>query len=119
MRDRKMMKRLISFSLMLCCFVNICIAQSNNNYPNRTVRVLNPSSPGGGGDVIARIIQQELTKSLGQTFLVDNRPGAGGGIGLDLVAKSAPDGYTLVLASGVAVSTALVMVRLPLADAKV
>ncbi len=97
MRDRQMMKRLISFSLMLCCFVNICIAQSNNIYPTRTVRVLNPSSPGGGGDVIARIIQQELTKSLGQTFLVDNRPGAANIIATDIAAKSPADGYTLLL----------------------
>lgn len=97
MRDRKMMKRLISFSLMLCCFVNICIAQSSNNYPTRTVRVLNPSSPGGGGDVIARIIQQELTKSLGQTFLVDNRPGAANIIATEIAAKSPADGYTLLL----------------------
>jgi len=75
----------------------MCIAQSSNTYPTRTVRVLNPSSPGGGGDVIARIIQQELNKSLGQTFIVDNRPGAANIIATEIAAKSPPDGYTLLL----------------------
>ena len=92
-----MIRRLVSLSLLLCCFANICTAQSNNSYPTRTVRVMNPSSPGGGGDVIARIIQQELTKSLGQTFIVDNRPGAANIIATEIAAKSPSDGYTLLL----------------------
>jgi tripartite-type tricarboxylate transporter receptor subunit TctC len=58
-------------------FYHVSIAQSTGaTYPTKPVRVYNPSSPGGGGDVIARIIQQELSKNLGQTFIVDNRPGA-------------------------------------------
>jgi tripartite-type tricarboxylate transporter receptor subunit TctC len=79
-------------------FANSIIAQSlSSSYPIKTVRVLNPSSPGGGGDVIARIIQQELSKNLGQTFLVDNRPGAANIIATEIAAKSNPDGYTLLL----------------------
>jgi tripartite-type tricarboxylate transporter receptor subunit TctC len=62
--DRKMIKKLISMGLIFYSFVHICIAQSSNAYPNRTLCVLNPSSPRGVGDVIARIVQQELNKSL-------------------------------------------------------
>ena len=66
-------------------------------YPSRAVRVIVPAAPGGGADIIARLIGQQLGKSLGQTFVVDNRPGASNIIGTEIVAKAQPDGYTLVL----------------------
>ena len=68
------------------------------DYPCRTVRVIDPFSPGGGSDVLARIAAQKLTERLGQTFVVENRPGGGGHIGADVVVKSPPNGYTLLLA---------------------
>ena len=70
---------------------------SEEKYPLRPIRFICPYVPGGAGDIFTRTIAQKLTESLGQTVVVDNRPGANGGIGTDLVAKSAPDGYTLLM----------------------
>lgn len=69
------------------------------SYPARTIRMVIGFAPGGPNDVMARILSQQLTQSLGRTVVVDNRPGAGGIIGTDLVAKSPADGYTLLFAS--------------------
>ncbi len=66
-------------------------------YPNKAIRVIIPFPPGGGTDVIGRVVAQKLSERWGQTAMVENRPGASGSIGSDLVAKAAPDGYTLLL----------------------
>jgi tripartite-type tricarboxylate transporter receptor subunit TctC len=71
------------------------------SYPAKPVRIIVPFAPGGTADTLGRIVATKLTDSFGQSFLVENRPGAGGLLGSDLVAKSSPDGYTLVV-SGVA-----------------
>jgi tripartite-type tricarboxylate transporter receptor subunit TctC len=84
----------------VCISAAFFIASSGwaQDYPKRTVRVVAPFSPGGATDVLARLVSQKLTERWGQNALVDNRPGAGGHIGADYVAKSAPDGYTLLVA---------------------
>jgi tripartite-type tricarboxylate transporter receptor subunit TctC len=69
------------------------------DYPTRSVRLIVPFAPGGSADVFGRFIAQRLQESTGQNFVVDNRPGGGSVIGTDAVAKSAPDGYTLLLMS--------------------
>jgi len=69
------------------------------NYPNKPVRIISPYSPGGLGDLVPRAIATVLSESLGQQFLVDNRPGASQAIGMQAAAKSLPDGYTMVYGS--------------------
>jgi tripartite-type tricarboxylate transporter receptor subunit TctC len=73
-----------------------CHAQT---FPNRPVRILVPLSPGGGMDAVARGLAQKLGDSLGQTVVVDNRPGAGSAVALEILASSAPDGHTLMMSS--------------------
>jgi tripartite-type tricarboxylate transporter receptor subunit TctC len=82
--------------LLIALFACAAAAQS---YPSKPVRIVVPFSPGGGTDIAARILAQKLTERMGQSFLVDNRPGASGIIGTELVAKSPPDGYTLLVGS--------------------
>jgi tripartite-type tricarboxylate transporter receptor subunit TctC len=69
------------------------------DYPNHAVKIIVPFAAGGPADVYARVLAQRLQESLGQTFIIDNRPGGGSLIGTDAVAKSAPDGYTLLVMS--------------------
>ncbi|MES2183864.1 MAG: tripartite tricarboxylate transporter substrate binding protein [Pseudomonadota bacterium] len=66
-------------------------------YPSKPIRLIVPFPPGGGTDLIARTVAQNLTDTLKWTIIIDNRPGAGGNLGVDMAAKAAPDGYTLVL----------------------
>src|SRR5258707_11792209 len=73
------------------------VSALGQDYPTRPVRIVIPLSPGGTTDVPGRIIAQKLSEALGQQFFVENRAGAGGTIGTDFVAKSRPDGYTLLL----------------------
>ena len=68
------------------------------SYPNRPIRLVVGFSPGGGTDVVARVVGQKVSEALGQQIIIDNRPGATGTIGANAVAKSAPDGYTLLVA---------------------
>lgn len=68
-------------------------------YPEKSLRLIAPFAPGGGIDQMARALGAGLSKVLGQTVVIENKPGAGTAIGMDLVARSAPDGYTLVLAT--------------------
>jgi len=81
----------------LVAFAQPVQAQSTDDYPNRPIRMVVPFAAGGTSDVLARLIGQKLGAALGQQIVVDNRPGANGNIGTDAVAKSQPDGYTLVL----------------------
>ncbi len=90
--------RLFLVSLLLC---GSALAQT---YPSRPVKVIVPWPPGQATDIAARLMAQKLQEALGQPFVIDNKPGAGGMIGTDAAAKSAPDGYTLLAASSGPVS---------------
>lgn len=70
---------------------------ASDQYPYKPIRIILPGPPGGGADLLARVLGQRLTTDLGKTFVIDNRPGAGGMLGMDLAAKAAPDGYTIVM----------------------
>lgn len=74
--------------------------QGNIDWPTKTVRIVVPFAPGGGTDYVARITAQKLTERFSQAFIIENRPGAGGITGTDLIAKSKPDGYNFVIVSG-------------------
>ena len=85
--------------LLSICWLAVAPAVFAQAYPAKTVRIVVPFAPGGGVDVTARILAQQLTQRTGQSFLVENRTGASGIIGTEFVAKSAPDGYTLLAGS--------------------
>jgi tripartite-type tricarboxylate transporter receptor subunit TctC len=82
-------------------------------YPQRAIKMMVPFPPAGATDIVGRIVAQKLGERLGQSVVVENRPGAGGSIGSDLVAKSAPDGYTLLMATSSTHSIGPALQKLP------
>jgi tripartite-type tricarboxylate transporter receptor subunit TctC len=75
------------------------VARAQADWPAKSVRYINPFPPGGATDVLSRIVCQELSELTGQQFVVENKGGSGGNVGADILAKSAPDGYTVGLLS--------------------
>src|ERR1700694_5036425 len=92
------MKRpvIVVCSVVITCTLCPAIA-SENAYPSRPIRIVDPFPPGGPSDIVGRSLSQKLTEALGQTVVVDNRGGASGIVGCEIVAKAAPDGHTLLL----------------------
>jgi tripartite-type tricarboxylate transporter receptor subunit TctC len=103
------LKRLFVF-VALALLAGTASAQS---YPSKPVRVVIPWPPGGSNDVVGRIVTQKVGENLGQQFIVDNRAGAAGSIGADVVAKAPPDGYTLMVHSTSHVGNAHLYKKLP------
>jgi tripartite-type tricarboxylate transporter receptor subunit TctC len=83
--------------LATLALLSISALAAAQDYPSKPIRVIVPLAPGGGTDLAARVTAQKLTERWGQQIIVDNRPGAGGNIGTELVARAAPDGYTLLV----------------------
>jgi tripartite-type tricarboxylate transporter receptor subunit TctC len=93
--------RILLPALLICALGATSEHCEAADWPNRPVRIVVPYSAGGSGDIVARALAQKLTDAFGRTFFVDNRPGGSGNIGTDVVAKAAPDGYTVLLGSDI------------------
>ena len=106
-----------SAMLILASVPGVCAAQrtaaTEANYPTKPIRLIVPQAPGGSNDIFARYIGGHLSERLGNQVVVDNRPGAEGMIGSEIVARAAPDGYTLLMASTAFVMNPAVINKLP------
>src|SRR5258708_5922061 len=92
------LNKILSFVVLAtCCAPTPSIAADAIGYPNKSIRIVVPFPPGGIADVMSRVIGQKFTDTWSQPVVVENRTGAGGNIGADIVAKSPSDGYTLVM----------------------
>src|SRR5678815_5613246 len=92
------MKRwLATLACLALAFSVATAARAQDKYPSKLVRLVVPFAAGGSTDIVARALGQELSTLLGQPVIIENKPGAGGTLGSDFVAKSPPDGYTLLL----------------------
>src|SRR4029079_672755 len=88
--------RTTGFAVLLAAVATSAFAQG---YPSKPAKVIVPYPPGGPTDIVARVVSQKLSDQMGQQFIVENRPGAGGNIGAEAVAKGPADGYTLLVAT--------------------
>ena len=94
-------------------FIQPLLAQQNSPYPNKPIQVIVPVAAGGGTDLLARTLSQKVSEELGQPFIIDNKLGAGGNIGVDYVSKSKGDGYTLLVSPGTIATNVAVYRKLP------
>ena len=106
------MKQLTTLLIGLVLTVQ-SICSFAQGYPSKPVRIIVPYVPGGTVDLVARVLAQQLTEQTGQPFIVENRAGASGVIGSDVVAKAAPDGYTLLVQSPTLIASPLMLKKIP------
>ena len=109
------MRKILAAALLLstACLMATPFAVMAQNFPAKTVRVIVPWPPGGSNDIVARLVAQKLTENAGQQFIIDNRGGASGIVGSDLVAKSPADGYTFMIHSTTHVSNPHLYSKIP------
>ena len=98
---------------MMCALALVATAAHAQDYPTKPVRLISGFQPGGGSDIVARLISDKLTESWGKPFIVDNRAGAGGTIAMGIAAKAPADGYTLLVISGSQITNAAYVTRVP------
>src|SRR3954454_17905476 len=84
-----------------------------DDYPNKPVRLISGFQPGGGSDIVARLLADNLTQAWGKPFIVDNRSGAGGTIAMGIAARAQPDGYPLLVISGSQITNAAFITKVP------
>lgn len=107
------MKSLVTIALCACFSTGLFAQSPASTYPTRPVKIVVPFGPGGFTDVTARILAQKLTVAMGQSFVIENKPGAGSIIGTESVAKSPADGYTLVIVSSTHVISPSIYKKIP------
>ena len=112
----KTLRMLTGLALLVLSLPALAQATASDAYPSRPIRLVVPYAPGGVSDITGRIVAQRMTELLGQSVVVENRAGAGGMVGTGSVAKSAPDGYTIVLSSLSAYAIGPRLVKTPLYD---
>jgi tripartite-type tricarboxylate transporter receptor subunit TctC len=102
------MTRLPTIAAALALAASLALPASAQEYPTQPVRIIVPFGPGGGSDIVTRIIGESMQKRLGQPFVVENKPGAGGTIGNEMVSRAAPDGYTIgIMTAGQIIAAAM------------
>jgi tripartite-type tricarboxylate transporter receptor subunit TctC len=95
------MDRLVRYGLVACALLFISAGvHAQQKYPSKPIRLMTPFAPGGGTDILARLIGPQVTERFGQPIVVDNRPGGGGTLGAGIAVRADPDGYTLIIVSG-------------------
>ena len=109
---RKCWQSRVGLSVLMSA-VCVPLAAYAQSFPSKPIRLVVPFQAGGGNDLLARIISQKFLEKWGQPVIVDNRPGAGGNVGADFVAKSAPDGHTILLATNTLTMNPFIFARMP------
>src|SRR3954468_19655065 len=104
----------LRFFMSLAAFgASLTAAAADDAFPSRPIRLISPFTPGGGNDFVSRAVALAMTKNIGQSVVVDNRPGANTIVGMEIVAKAAPDGYTLIMTSSTQAINATLYPKLP------
>jgi tripartite-type tricarboxylate transporter receptor subunit TctC len=109
------MRRLARLGLLIGAVAALATPATAQSWPSKPVKIVVPFGPGGPADIYARILGQELTEALKQQFVIENKAGAGGTIGADIVAKAAPDGYTLLMMSNTLTTNETLLANKPYA----
>ena len=99
--------------VLIACAVSLGVAAADDSFPSRPIRLISPFTPGGGNDFVSRAVALAMTKHIGQPVVVDNRPGANTIVGMEIVARAAPDGYTLIMTSSTQAINATLYPKLP------
>ncbi len=108
----------LALAVLFLFIAGIVDAATGAPFPARPIRFVSPFAPGGGNDTISRMLTQAMSRNIGQSIIVDNRPGANTIIGMELVAKAAPDGYTLIMTSSSVAINATLYKKLPYDSAR-
>jgi len=95
----KIINQLLAILWMICLSFGLNLSVQAQEYPNRPIKIVIPYPPGGPSDIVGRLLGQALSESLGQAVIIESKPGAAANIGMQYVARSSPDGYTLLLVS--------------------